>query len=744
MENIKVKIMVLMALIALSLFVSSANAADLQVYRHQPSPMENDKSFSEMAITVYNPNNYSVTITNVNDTWNIDKVIKDASSIISCTPTCTASGVTESVSWTANYTIAPRDIQIFKYQVKPNGPHSPSTANVTFSTNATTPRINTVTIADHAAVARLRLSIDSGSTYNFSKVLLEPNTTYPITMEIAETATDKKILAAQYVIIDIPTSWTGLVTSDPDVTLNGNQVIYDIQADIKGGSGNPSETFTFNVTTPALSTEPDYLQWQWNSTVNGTDEQGYTHADTLNLFVNSKLPPSIPTVTNPTTGNYSGDITINYTQSFSPQAYAITTYNITLVNETTEAYVDTIASNNYPNLGYVWDSSLYDSSYKIKVVACDNNSLCSNDVSDTILIDNTAPAWVNNQSYMPNFYDPATESMFNITWTDTLTEVNTVILESNYSGSPTNYTMNLIGGVYNYSAILPAGTYYWKSYANDSLGNMNVSDTWTLTLVQDNSPPLIDVITPVNNSNLTTGGDIYLEINATDFLNNVDVCWYSYDSGANQSMTNISNSNWTSTQIVSSNGDHNITFWCNDTSPTSTTNSTTVFFNMNDTTVSYTITTPTNGTAYFSSPIILTVTSSESLSLVNATITGIETYSLTETSPNVWTYNFYPPEPDNYVVAFYIEDLLGNNETTDSIPFSRQVTSGGGGGGFSGETAPPINYTSNITAVPELPTGGYLGNIFNFGDSNIIGLGVLGMFLMVLLMVGFSNGRRRY
>lgn len=91
-----------------------------------------------------------------------------------------------------------------------------------------------------------------------------------------------------------------------------------------------------------------------------------------------------------------------------------------------------------------------------------------------------APYWSNNQTNLVGTYSPATPSYFNITWADDF-GVSSVWFESNYSGSPDNYTMNLIAGnstdgIYNYSDVLPAGSYYWKSHANDTSDQWNSTD----------------------------------------------------------------------------------------------------------------------------------------------------------------------------------------------------------------------------------------------------------------------------
>jgi len=98
-------------------------------------------------------------------------------------------------------------------------------------------------------------------------------------------------------------------------------------------------------------------------------------------------------------------------------------------------------------------------------------------------VDTTPPQYSNPQSSTPAKYSSSTLSSFNITWTDALSSIGTVLFESNYSGAPQNYSMYLLSGnVYSYNATLPAGTFYWKAYANDSGGNLNASTQQTFTI----------------------------------------------------------------------------------------------------------------------------------------------------------------------------------------------------------------------------------------------------------------------
>ena len=87
------------------------------------------------------------------------------------------------------------------------------------------------------------------------------------------------------------------------------------------------------------------------------------------------------------------------------------------------------------------------------------------------------PEWENASEKTPDIYSPETKSQFNITWSDNV-DVEAAYFESNFSGQATNYTMNeSLKPVYNFEKIMPAGSFYWKSHANDTIGNWSTSET---------------------------------------------------------------------------------------------------------------------------------------------------------------------------------------------------------------------------------------------------------------------------
>jgi|GEM_PF-4932192 len=98
-------------------------------------------------------------------------------------------------------------------------------------------------------------------------------------------------------------------------------------------------------------------------------------------------------------------------------------------------------------------------------------------------VDTKAPLWSGNVSSIPNNYSATNSSKFNITWNDATSGTNFSLLEGNWTGIATNYTMFRYNATtFGYNETLPKGTFYWKSYSNDSIGNWNVTDAFLFSI----------------------------------------------------------------------------------------------------------------------------------------------------------------------------------------------------------------------------------------------------------------------
>ena len=96
--------------------------------------------------------------------------------------------------------------------------------------------------------------------------------------------------------------------------------------------------------------------------------------------------------------------------------------------------------------------------------------------------------WSNNVTNATTTYNATAVSQFNVTWasdSDALA-YNYSRFESNYSGTATNYSTTRPAGtnITSYSVILPAGTFYWKVYANNSGGVWNTTPQFFVTLLK--------------------------------------------------------------------------------------------------------------------------------------------------------------------------------------------------------------------------------------------------------------------
>jgi len=192
------------------------------------------------------------------------------------------------------------------------------------------------------------------------------------------------------------------------------------------------------------------------------------------------------------------------------------------------------------------------------------------------------PVWFENDSSIPPIYSPTNLSEFNITWTNdvnmtfiTVTNSTGYVLVNNSSISNLTYG----GNIYNFSIILPAGTFNWTSYANNTTNSWSSSGTWTFTISP--ASPLIDLknnlswlATYPTPSNTTGSGcpsgiscNLYrngiLVDNPDLSLLNADKYNYTYNTSGNRNYSSNSTSYLLNVQkavplITISNGTHSI------------------------------------------------------------------------------------------------------------------------------------------------------------------------------------------
>jgi hypothetical protein len=113
-----------------------------------------------------------------------------------------------------------------------------------------------------------------------------------------------------------------------------------------------------------------------------------TSAIRSDLYQLAGLPPSEPQVITPTNTTYASGSTINisYEQSYSPNGYAISHYNISLFYPN-YTFVKVLTANNSLALSYAWDTAATaDGEYIVGVYAYDNLSQSSVAYSEPFIL----------------------------------------------------------------------------------------------------------------------------------------------------------------------------------------------------------------------------------------------------------------------------------------------------------------------------------------------------------------------
>jgi hypothetical protein len=418
--------------------------------------------------------------------------------------------------------------------------------------------------------------------------------------------------------------------------------------------------------------------------------------DTLGQCTNSSLrqdsidlgglPPTASDVYNPTLGTYSGLISINYTAAISPNGFDIALYNISLIY-TNFTYVQTIVANNSPNLNYLWNSAGVHkgNNYKIQVHDCDINGLCSDGFSEIFGIDNT-PQWSNRVTGVVATYSPTTNSTFGINWSG----AQTVYIETNVSGSSQNFTMtNVIGNNYTFSIIARGGDMYWKTWANNSLNEWNVSDTLYFTI--DPAPSTITM--KINNTN----GDVTTKagtINFTVELNTAGTVFL-YQNGVQIAtgaapLTNLSQYSSTGTFNISAN-------WSGNNNYTSAQTYHILTIDANPPQLNFETPTPPDGSTIYGSSITVNVTSNEALYSCILNWNGVNE-SMTLTPGDFLCHTSKTGlSSGNYTFLVYGTDAVGNLNKTETRTITIVRTDGASGSSSGQVISLAEAFTFNIT-----------------------------------------------
>lgn len=239
---------------------------------------------------------------------------------------------------------------------------------------------------------------------------------------------------------------------------------------------NETSTYYFNITD--LPSGIYVFKWyanDTNNTVNSTPQFIYeiTKADNIvNIWFNQTKDRNI-TVTNKTALNITGTISCNQSNC-----------NISIIRDS-----NTILLPSTPAPASVIDTLYSTNLHNYTITTYGNQNYTSNSSTYFVMVVPNYSTYIS----IPSSYS-STSSFFNISFSSP--PGFELFLESDYSGSPTRYTMsNYSLTSYSHKVVLPAGSFYWQMYGNYSKHIFNLTSSNTFT-IQKASPSLRLTVSP--------------------------------------------------------------------------------------------------------------------------------------------------------------------------------------------------------------------------------------------------------
>lgn len=417
-------------------------------------------------------------------------------------------------------------------------------SNTTGTDNLTCSFISETDDAAHIWYAYIYDSLNESSQNNYSGSYTTDSTAPTITINAPQSTTYPQSTITATITLSEAGSWAAYsLNGAANVSLtNTSPTIWTKQ--ISGLSdGNYNLTFYVNDTVNNIA----------NKTVNFTIDAAVL--DTVAPVITAVFPTNGSTYT---TNYIYLNITINENASWA--AYSLDgAANVTMTNAS--------PSDWYKNI-----TSITDAVHQIKFYANDTSNNIGN--SSTILFtkDSNPPKYLiyNNTPLTPD--DTQNVTCYSH-WNDTV-GLSYAIIEENSTGSFVNHTLPLSGtdGWGNYTinaANLTPGAMQCRAYANDTLGNLNLTSAWAFT-VSDITPPNMNIsYTPVSEDDLDPDVLINISANVSDnvavntvilqYKNSTEISWNNY------TMSKVSTTyygNFTPTNP----GNYTFRVWANDSS----------------------------------------------------------------------------------------------------------------------------------------------------------------------------------
>jgi len=401
--------------------------------------------------------------------------------------------------------------------------------------------------------------------------------------------------------------------------------------------------------------------------------------------------------------------------------------NITLVNVTIAGIE--ICSNSTLNLTeYIctWNVSLTGEGVFTVIANATNSSAGSTsavDNSTNVTLDFTPPTVI-NVTAEPSILNQTQSTNITVNVTDNTT-IDTVLANITFPNATSRiFTMtNLAGDIFNLSFIpgltAPIGVYNVTIIANDTLGNLNNTETTNFTVLDNTPPEVINLTAEPNIINQTDTTNI--TVNITDNIN-VDTVL------ANITFPNATSRIFTMTNLAGDIfnlsfipgltapiGVYNVTIIANDTSGNLNNTETTNFTVLDNTPPSVTNLIPTGQTftAFDIIEIAANVTDNDNVSSVRANITRPDSttqlLTLTQVASTIkFNSSFTIPSTTGvYNIRILANDTSNNLNNTETTTFTTNpfivAGVGGRGGGGGGGSARRFYSTNQIGPLQITP-----------------------------------------
>jgi PGF-pre-PGF domain-containing protein len=239
------------------------------------------------------------------------------------------------------------------------------------------------------------------------------------------------------------------------------------------------------------------------------------------------------------------------------------TVNVSSVNSSSTAILTNIGGTDYWFNNSLLVSSSSEGSIDLQIGVSDNASNVNNSVNLTLKVDNTIPAVSNESAAYPSGFGVVNSSgtvLLNLTATDdSLSGINAsavMINVSNLNSSLTWETMTSAGSDnFTLSVMVDnssTGTAVVPISVADNATNTNT--TQSISVVLDNSGPLVTGITPNGSQWLTNGSTIDINVSSTDIgdagVQNLEVNTSSVNATGTAILANTAGNYWTNSSLT--------------------------------------------------------------------------------------------------------------------------------------------------------------------------------------------------